>query len=175
MKPRYIIIIALAVFTSRCTHLRQVQSFDEINKVAAGKPARVTLTDGRVLSGKGLQMATDSTSWLDSTTGRKQSIVTTEIDKVVIKKRGRGALEGLGMGVLAGAVIGFALGDDPPCEPYPNDLFGIGQSLCEGFRLSAGEKALAGAGGGGLWGMIIGAAVGSKDKFVLHENKIEDK
>jgi hypothetical protein len=175
MKARYVIIIALAVFTSRCTHIRHVQSFEGINKAAAGKHARMTLTNGRVLSGKDLQVAIDSTFWLDSATGRKQFIATLEIGKVVVKKRGRGALEGLGMGALAGAVIGFALGDDPPCEPDPNDLFGIGQGLCETFRLSAGEKALIGAGGGGLWGLAIGALVGSKDKFVLHENKNADK
>lgn len=169
MKPRDVVIMALAVFASRCTHIRQVHSFDDINKAAAGKLASMTLTNGQVLSGKGLQMAMDSTFWLDKATGRKQSIATSEIGKVVIKKRGRGALEGLGIGILTGAVtgalIGFASGDDDPKTVF--------------LPLTAEEKALGGGivlgGAGGLLGLPIGAAVGSKDKFVLHEKKSADK
>lgn len=169
MKPREVMIIALAVFTSQCTHIRQVHSFDDINKAAAGKPASMTLTNGRVLSGKGLEVAIDSTFWLDSVTGRKQSIATSEVGKVVIKKRGRGALEGLGIGILTGAVtgavIGFASGDDDPKTVF--------------LPLTAEEKALGGGivlgAAGGLLGLPIGAAVGSKDKFILHENKSADK
>jgi hypothetical protein len=92
-------------------------------------------------------------------------VATSEIGTVVIKKRGRGALEGLGIGILAGAVtgalIGFASGDDDPQTVF--------------LPLTAEEKALEGGivlgGAGGLLGLPIGAAVGSKDKFVLQGEK----
>lgn len=83
--------------------------------------------------------------------------------RVTVVDRRRGAREGLGVGalvgVLAGAVIGLSSGDDE-----------CGDDLCL-FQFSAGEKAvLAGLGlgvAGSLAGMLVGAAIGSRDVYEL--------
>lgn len=76
----------------------------------------------------------------------------------------RGALQGAGIGVLAGAttgaLLGYSAGDDEPCgeqEPF----------LC--LRFTAKEKAVFGAFYGGLpsaaVGLVVGAVVGSRDVY----------
>jgi hypothetical protein len=88
-----------------------------------------------------------------------------------VKRRGMGALEGLGLGTLfgfiGGAVIGLAMGSDGPCEP--NDThFGC-------VRFGAGEKALLiggmGAIGGHALGPLIGAGVGHTDRYVFSNDR----
>jgi hypothetical protein len=78
-------------------------------------------------------------------------------------------VNGLLIGVAAGAIIGFASGDDPPCEPVSNDFFGLGQGICEAFRMSAAEKAATGAIFLGIAGMLVGtptgALIGSKEEY----------
>ncbi|HEX2658108.1 MAG TPA: hypothetical protein VHU40_07555 [Polyangia bacterium] len=84
-----------------------------------------------------------------------------------IKRHGRGALEGLGIGVLVSAALGglggLMLGDDGPCQSSPES--------CSGIRFSANEKAAAGALvfslPGALIGTIIGAVVGHKDRYLF--------
>lgn len=76
---------------------------------------------------------------------------------------GRGALEGGTLGLLAGGVAGAAAGliegDDEPCAD--EELF------C--YAWSAKEKAvllgLVGAGVGSLSGLVLGAAIGSRDVY----------
>jgi hypothetical protein len=84
-----------------------------------------------------------------------------------IKRRGAGALEGLGLGSLIGAAtgvaLGFAAGDDPKCMNQ--------ESNCYPLELSAGDKALLfgviGVLAGGLIGTVVGAAVGHQDEYLF--------
>ena len=72
---------------------------------------------------------------------------------------GQGLLIGAGIGAGVGIVMGFAAGDDPPCEGF-----------CL-FRMDAGDKAALGGIAlgmmGGLVGVIAGAVRGSD---VIYEN-----
>ena len=88
------------------------------------------------------------------------------LDKVrslEVTSYGRGALEGLGLGILTGAAFGalagYAGGDDPPCMEF----------FC--LRATAGQKAFLGGvvGGlsGGFFGLLIGSIVGHRDYFVF--------
>jgi len=71
-----------------------------------------------------------------------------------IKRRGLGALEGLGwgtaIGVFTGAAIGASLGSDSHC-------MGDG---CYDISFSAGEKAVALGIIGGITGMVLGPVIG---------------
>ena len=142
MKTRYIIIIALAAFTSKCTHIRHPFTFDDINQAAEGKKAHIALTNGSVFNGKNIQIAHDSTSWLDFNTGNIQSIATSQINNIVLKKSGRGALEGFGIGILSGAVtgalIGFASGDDDPEAVFLLPMTAAEKALTGGIVLLVG-------------------------------------
>lgn len=91
---------------------------------------------------------------------------------------GRGAWKGAITGFLIGAIFGLVSGDDPTCQKVdPNtDYLGfgaIGEGLCNAFRMTAGEKALAygvlaGAAGTGV-GALTGALV--RKKFIIGGNK----
>ena len=83
----------------------------------------------------------------------------TQLQGYEVKRRSRGALEGLLIGMLGcaatGAVVGYAQGDDQP-----------------GFvSLSAGTKAtmlgVIGAVAGGAIGALVGASVGHKDRYLF--------
>ena len=130
-------------------------SYAKLNRLARGKVATVLLADGRELKVGTLQVTPDSTSWLDPETGRFESVATAEIQEMRFVRHGKGALEGLGMGLLVGAVVGGALGASARCEGW--------------CFVSQGELALIGGavlgGIGALVGAPIGAAVGSKEIF----------
>lgn len=84
--------------------------------------------------------------------------------------RARGALEGAGLGVLAGvtggAVFGYLAGDDPPCTDS--------QWFC--IRFSAEDKALFmgafGAGVGAASGLVIGALTGSTSEYAYEDGVV---
>jgi len=175
MKTSISTLLAFSMFSlAGCTHLRTFKTYDDINTVSKDRKAQIILVNGRGYTGRDFHLADDSTHWRDLNTNKAQSIPTSQIREIAIKKSGRGALEGFGIGLLAGAatgaVIGFASGDDPGAD---------GQGFESLLQYAAAEKAGMGAilvgGIGGLVGIPIGASTGSKDKFVLQENKNASK
>jgi hypothetical protein len=101
--------------------------------------------------------------WLGTTDGKVQlevvdeagqadtSLVALETLGLLERSTGRRSRSGAGMGIgaaiglIAGGVIGFALGDDEA---------GF-------FQLTAGEKAVLGGGGGAVLGLVVGGIVGA--------------
>jgi hypothetical protein len=76
-----------------------------------------------------------------------------------VRRTGMGLLEGMGIGVLSGALAGAALGysggDDPPC--MDNGFLGCFLYV----RETATEKARIGGTLGGLAGLLVGGIVGA--------------
>jgi len=150
------------IVLASCTHLRTYSTLDDINAVSKDRKGLIILANGRGRQGIDFHLAVDSTRWRDLNTNKAQSIPTSQIREISIKKGGRGALEGFALGLLigfgSGAIVGLVSGSDPENS---------------WFAYSAGEKALGYGivfgGGAGLLGLPIGAATGSKDKFVLHK------
>lgn len=164
---RLLLLATLLFFVTGCTHQRAVmpteaESVVELNKRAGQHAVTVTLADGTVYFGRALQMAPDSTSWLMIDSHEVKSVATSEVVVIEIRNRGRGALEGLAMGAVAGSASGAVLslidGDDPPCD---NGWFCL--------SLTAGEKAqlfgIAFGVIGGLGGLVKGAVKGSRDVY----------
>jgi hypothetical protein len=77
---------------------------------------------------------------------------------------GRGAVEGLALGVLGGVAIGAGIGFASGDDTCPESSFCI-------LRFSAGDKAVLGAIGFGSIGLglgtLIGAVIGSRDVYEL--------
>jgi len=96
-----------------------------------------------------------------------QDVYAHEINEVKLRRKGgigRGVLIGFVSGFATGALIGLVSGNDPPCaHPPRNSGFGgaLGYAFCEGFRMTAAEKAIGGGISLGLLGGIVGAVVGS--------------
>jgi len=169
-------IISLALTLNHCTSKRLIDSansggasWQALNR-NQGK-AEVTLKNERKILATQLQARSDSATWVNAVSGRPQTVATAEIRQIRFKKSGRGALQGLGIGLLTGAtlggIIGFASGGDPPCKPAPNNVL----DFCEAFRLSAVEKAAVGAIYLGIAGALVGsptgALMGSKEEYQL--------
>ncbi len=174
LKKLFIILLALTL--NHCTSRRLINpadsssaSWQALNR-NQGK-AEVTLNNDQKILATQLQARSDSATWVDAVSGLPQTVATAEIKAIRFKKSGRGALQGLGIGLLTGAtlggIIGLASGGDPPCKPAPNNVL----DFCEAFRLSAAEKAAAGAiylgAAGALVGTTTGALIGSKDEYQL--------
>jgi len=165
MKIYYVLWIPIGFLILDCSHTHRMGLTDiehyygGINQKCEGREGKIQAFGNREISGRNIYVTQDSIRWIDPETGSVHALPTSDVTSVEIKRGGRGALEGMGIGFLSGATIGafggFASGDDPPGW----------------FSMTAEQKA---AGGGlvlGLSGAIIGlpvgALVGSKDIFIL--------
>lgn len=109
-----VLYVLLAGLVMGCTHTQTVAPQDaqwrEVNRRAEEKRATVIFVNDRTTAAKDLQLRPDSTSWLDPNTGTVQGAATSEVASISFKYRARGALEGLGVGLLFGAAGGAVLG-----------------------------------------------------------------
>lgn len=115
---------------------------------------------------------------LDNSNNYLSSYSYDHLEKIEIKRKaaaGRSAWQGALIGLAAGAIAGFASGNDPvstynnPNDPLGTLITGISNS----FRMTAGEKALTGGFVGAATGALIGVLVGTlvKKKFIIGRNK----
>ncbi|MBA7623185.1 MAG: hypothetical protein GH143_00025 [Calditrichaeota bacterium] len=157
---RQTIIVVMSVMVFGCSHTRQFTSYDEINSRAKGKLAKIELAQGVNIRGRDIQITPDSTYWIETRKLLKHAVPTSQVHKIVIVDRGRGAWEGFLGFVAAGAVMSvfeFMRGDDPP---------GL-------FSFTAEEKFILVNAMGIMFGVRLGpplgALIGSKDVYVLNE------
>lgn len=112
-----------------------------------------------------MRFTPDWTSWIDPATQTGVKVETREISSIKFMSRGKGALDGLGIGLLTGALVGITAGlsggDDPP---------GL-------FSWTAEEKATIGGiflgALGALVGLPVGTAAGSSDIYRI-DKEISD-
>lgn len=143
-----------------CTHTRmitqkeEVKLFDKIYQTSRGKIGHIVLSNGQRFDGYNILVSQSKTSWLVPDTHEEKTVPTADIREITFKNTGRGALQGLGLGFVGGAVTGaLAASSDPGT----------------GFVFSRAEVALL-AGvifglAGGAVGITLGGAIGSKDSF----------
>ena len=169
MKKIFVISIILVLLFLQCTHTRRTSLktsssiFDHMNDRFSQNTTYITLIDSSQYIGQNTRITQDSTFWIDSVTEKRNSVLTSEIKSIVIKKTWRGVLEGVGIGTLTGFVSGafiggVLIGDNEDGMVFPN---------------SAGKNALAVGvlfgGFGGLVGLPIGAIAGSKDEYIFEK------
>ena len=163
MRFRFLLLSTLLIATG-CTHQKPIHVSEtdrltRFNERTADRTATVVMQTGVTHTARSLHVAADSTSWLDSESGRVVSVATSEVTEVRSTSRGRGALNGLITGALLGTAVGVFVG---VIESQGGFLSGLGSSeppsageaiLTEGARLG---------GIGGLIGLAIGGTVGSE-------------
>ena len=168
-----IICVTASLATTGCSRTHQLtvdenwqtDQLRELNEKAAKKRVTLTLATGRQVQAEALRMDPETVTWLDPQTRETRSAPSGDVFSVSYKSHGRGALEGLGIGMLAGVLIGaplaYSSGDDPPCA---RDSW-----LC--IRFDADEKAtmggIGGAGLGSLLGLLIGVGTGGTEEYLL--------
>ncbi len=154
-----LIVIAAALLTG-CTHTRTFDAYSQETRETGNKRAEratstVVLLSGEQVRARSLHVAPDVTTWVDPKNGEVRSVPTAEVASVRFTSRGRGVLDGLGIGFAVGIGIGALLGaaDSGIFTPANGALFG------------AIFFSVPGTGIGGL----VGLAVGSKTKYVVRQ------
>ncbi len=164
MANRIIVLLVIFSIFMSCTHIifinnqRQLTE-SPINENGKKYEAKIILKNGQDYTGSFLNFSQDSLSWKTSENETK-SLPYSEIKSITFRKRGKGALEGLGMGLLLGGifggVIGYSSGDDP------------GSGI---LALKRKDKVILYAifwgGISGLGGLIVGSLEGSTEKYIL--------
>ncbi len=145
MKKLCLIIYTLSLLIPGCTHIHKYSTFDELNSKTKGKEAKITLINEQELIGKDIYISSDSTFWIDPDRENKKSIITPEVSSIFIKDRTRGAIAGLGLGLLGGAAVGCL---------YRGWFWPIVNAITTGI--------------GGLLGFSYGLIVGVNDKFIIN-------
>jgi len=136
---RYTFPILAVLVLAGCTSTRVVDSsapmpYAEINEQAHHQAAQVQLADGHTMRATRLRLDADSASYVDKV-GAVRSIATSRIVSVRFTRHGRGALQGIGIGLLSGGGGGALVGlmssttcgkDDWFCGPGFNAaVFGV--------------------------------------------------
>ena len=152
---------------------RQAGSFSRINRLARRKQVLLTLADGRALKVSSLQATPDSTSWFNKDTDRFETVATAEIQEIRFVKRGKGALQGLGLGLLTGAVLGAIVARGEVTVNGATDEQLCGEEgdpfLCYYAVTTKAALAVSMVGLGSLLGPIVGAVLGSKEVYRFNQ------
>jgi len=111
----------------------------------------VSLTKDTLVLRQGSSVATRSVATSD--------ITRLEVSKGSYTRKGKGALWGLLIGAGAGAVLGYALYEEPKCNP---PSFGCGPVIVGPD--SKGSNAVYSGVAGGIVGAVIGTLVGSSSR-----------
>jgi uncharacterized protein YceK len=149
------LLVVLIVFTlTGCATMRVVDTqapspYAEVNKATQGRVVQVQLADGRTLEATDLDVAPDVASYVDAD-GQMHTVATDTIEQIRLVRHGRGALEGLGIGLMMGAASGAMVGLASGSTCDEGDLF------CD-----PGFFALAFGALGGAAGSLVGLAAGS--------------
>jgi hypothetical protein len=158
------ILIGSVIFLCGCVHTKHIgqdssaAELAEMNRELNGREATIYLKDGSKQPGKDIQVNRDSTSWITLTQDKPVEVSTPEIERIVIIKRGRGALEGFCITAPIFAPFGALLGAG---------IASIDETRTNMTGPAIAGAALAGVGTGIVLGMPIGAAIGSKEKYIV--------
>ncbi len=157
------LLVILAFFDFGCAHTHQISQQSPVN-FGSKKVRIVLMNSSERIAAHHVQVASDSVSYINTKTKMKRSVATTEVDKIITVNHGKGAAEGLGVGLLTGlAMVGVSAALIAGAEwdgdgPHPLTFVVL--------------AALAGAGFTGV-STIIGAAAGSRDIYVFDEKEDE--
>lgn len=164
MKQQSLIIITLSIFIFGCTHTHKINPrssatiLAELNQQLQGQEGTIFLTDMQEFVGSSIQVRNDSVFWVEPSQGEHKRISRSEVRKIILLKRGRGALEGLGIFALIGGVSGGLLTASYVCGRVED--CDTGGAFLDGAILGA-------VGAGVVFGLPIGAAIGSRDEYIL--------
>lgn len=147
----------LGCTSTRTLTMNSPEPFERLNGVAADKDAVVELSDGTELPVRALRAASDSVSWINPKTDAVVQVPVKEVVAVRLVRRGKGSLQGLGIGVATGAVIGalLSLGCDDIVDMNPAD--------CRAVVVPSMGVAV------GLLGSVFGALRGNREVFRFQE------
>jgi len=161
-------ITALFLFSlcfCACTHALKIRQgttnsdIERANRMVSKKVATFTLADSHQIRAKQILITPDSTTFYDLDSQLLKTISNMRIKHIMMKSRGKGALEGMGLGFLVGFTTGMVLGAASYDESNILDL-----SQTETAMLTGAYVGVVGA----LIGVPIGGQIKSKDKIEIY-------
>jgi hypothetical protein len=132
-------------------------SLAAINDAVEGRSGTVTLgaANERVEFAGDMTVGRETTAWSQEEPARvRKSVPTEALHSIEVTHRGRGAAEGLGAGILIGAVGGAILGG------ASDGKWCLEGTSCGAFPLAVG--AAGGAIAGALVGVVVGTVIGHR-------------
>ncbi|MFQ5651058.1 MAG: hypothetical protein ACE5IY_14050 [bacterium] len=140
----------------RIRHHASVSPYQKLNKVAAGHKAVIYFRNKTKATGYNVHVATDSTYWQVSKSGKRQGALTSNISRITVMEAGKGARTGFLVCMLVGAPVGYAFGHSL------SQLFDFSDTGSKSEHVEAGIRmgAIAGLGTGLFLGLPVGAATG---------------
>lgn len=168
MKMKLMALIVLSFLIIGCSQTyvlnKESQSdfMEQIQKKTRKKKVVIEGRDGKKYDAEEIWPLIDSTSWRDPTTNSYKTKSNSELKRIVISDHAKGAVEGLGFGILSGFAGGFVLGYAASSE---HAYFGrAGSATVTGTALGAL---------GGFLGLIVGSASGDNDIFLFGEHSLK--
>lgn len=97
-------LFGLAIFLCGCSSGKPdaEYSYREMNEELKGQDVKIELKDGMDISAKDVKISKDAVSWVDPWTEKESKASIRDINKIVMKSHGTGALEGIGFGLFGG-------------------------------------------------------------------------
>lgn len=142
-----------------CSHTRHVSTSDEMNLAFEDRVVEIKMIWGNTLQAKHIQVDTDSVRWLDIDSNQNHSAPRSNINKISVIDRKKGAWYGFQGILYAGSCLGIigAIEGGLSTNPLhtPGEIFG-------GFTLLGGFY-------GFIVGVPVGAFVGYKDVYIITE------
>lgn len=133
----------------------------QVSSARSTSPATIRRSDGTSLRGTGLALGHDTLDWSDPRSGIAHEVPTSDIDRVTFRDHGKGGLEGLGLGLLAGAALGVFLGvaqADEQCVSPCATVTSEGKAFVGG---------VIGAGVGAVLGGALGYVAGHREAYTF--------
>jgi hypothetical protein len=151
------IVLVICLTHVSCSHSYKRSDYSDnhkyysfINSTSKRYSGTVFLINGESYDVWSINVSADSTTWIDSNTWTKNTVKTSNINKIRFKNHLVGGVGGLGVGILSGLAIGAVYG---------------------GIMGSSGESAVYGAIGGvflgAAIGLLVGVVIGDRKQYVI--------
>jgi|FaiFalFF_MnMetaG_3_1042247.scaffolds.fasta_scaffold00877_1 hypothetical protein len=124
---RILVGVLLPALAMGCSHTIRLgpqappERWQKAQRRLEGRKAEVVLRDGRRFRADGVEVSPEAVVWWEAGSGTRHSASPGDVEAVCYRDRGRGALEGAGLGLLAGAggmaaygAIAASASDCPP-------------------------------------------------------------
>lgn len=148
------IILLGCAHTHRINQKSRAEYYDQINQAADGKEGRIILVSGETFRAGKFRVASDSTSWINIGTWKKQTVPTSLVNTIEVKNPTQGAVEGCLITSLASGLI------------FPVVYFSI-----YGFEDQVGNLTpFSGFGVGAFIGSLAGMIITHQDKFIINNS-----
>ena len=119
LSRRILVGILVPALAMGCSHTLRLgpqappESWQKAQQRLEGRKAEVVLRDGRRFRADGVEVSPEAVVWWEAGSGTRHSVPPGDVEAICYRERGRGALEGAGLGLLVGAGgMAFAVAAD---------------------------------------------------------------